>query len=562
MDRDRCSSRVGVLPMAIAAGVLLLATISSAIANPATAGTAVDPANTAGEVGPSAIPDGAGGAFVAFKVPAKGEFHVAQVDATGTPVPGWNPIGFGGMGLDPYRATQMVPAGPGRVWVMADNTLNSYLARKIGADGLTSPDTTVFASQQYVANSVVALGDGRAMLASRGVANNQAFTRVAIIRSDATLTEVPDIPFAGNWNLYENPTPVLTADGAGGAWVLGEVYNVSGSSGDDLVIARIGPDGVPLLSPGYRVVCALAQEQTDGVLESDDAQGVYVAWADRRNLALSSDLYAKRLLPDGSMARGWGLQGTAIASLPGDQFQPSIASDGAGGLWIAWTDSRTGVNDIYFTRYTANGTRWGDFEAGGRPLCTATGSQVDVQISADGNGGFYAVWRDARDGGVDLYAQHIHATGVVYPGWAPDGLPICTEATEQRSPGVVVVSPGHALATWVDTRTGNTKVYAAALPPDGPIAGVPQPAQVALELSATRNPARDAVELVLSSVQAGPVAVVLRDVSGRLISERVVEGPVRGAHVGFAAGALRPGLYFVTASSTRVSTTTRVSLVR
>jgi hypothetical protein len=317
-----------------------------------------------------------------------------------------------------------------------------------------------------------------------------------------------------------------------------------------------------VLTPSHRVVCNAIRKQLDGVIAPDGSGGIYAAWTDRRDLTKSGDIFAQHVLADGSIAPGWLSQGRAIASFTGDQFMPSIVPDGAGGLWLAWIDSRSGENDLYYTRLGAGGVPAAGFPVGGRPLCAAAGSQVSVELVADGNGGFYAAWLDARDGEIDLYAQHIHATGVVMPGWITDGHPICTEPSVQGSPGLLVLSPGHVLATWNDTRQGSRKAYTALLPADGEVVGVPLLPRLALELRAGQDPARGAIDLVVSSGGADPVRVTLHDVAGRTLGERILEGPLHATPVRFDARGFGPGLYFARATRGATAATARVSLVR
>jgi len=41
------------------------------------------------------------------------------------------------------------------------------------------------------------------------------------------------------------------------------------------------------------------------------------------------------------------------------------------------------------------------------------------------------VWKDERNGNIDIYAQRIDASDV--PLWAVDGVPVCTAAGDQIS---------------------------------------------------------------------------------------------------------------------------------
>ena len=67
-------------------------------------------------------------------------------------------------------------------------------------------------------------------------------------------------------------------------------------------------------------------------------------------------------------------------------------------------------------------------------------------------GGAIAVWYDHRSGtGVDLYARAIDAAGV--PQWTADGVPVCTDASDQA--GLAAASDGAegVIVAWHDRRT-------------------------------------------------------------------------------------------------------------
>jgi len=59
-------------------------------------------------------------------------------------------------------------------------------------------------------------------------------------------------------------------------------------------------------------------------------------------------------------------------------------------------------------------------------------------IASDGAGGAIITWSDLRSGtDSDIYAQHVLASGLVDPGWPVDGRAICTAAGDQSSPAIV-----------------------------------------------------------------------------------------------------------------------------
>jgi hypothetical protein len=538
--------------------------------DPASAGTLVAPSlpGTSTETGPLAIPDGAGGAFVGFRTPAEYKMHVARVDETGTPVGSWLPIGISGLSEVPGRAVQIASIAPDRVLILADNTVTfnppAYLTRVVGENGLTDPEVSSLSSVQFGTLSIQGVPGGGAIVLG-GSWNAAPSFRAAAYSAEGSPTGTDDIGVQGAiWHYTSDygPPIAISPDGDGGAWAVGEVVAINTGTGVDLVATRVALDGTPLLTPAARIVTSAARDQTDAAVAPDGAQGVYIAWTDRRNLSQSSDVYGVRLLPDGSVSPGWTASGKPIASLAGDQFQPVVAADGAGGVWLAWIDSRTGENDLFYSHFGASGDPVAGYPAGGRVLCSAPGSQIALRIAADGSGGFYALWLDGREGELDLFAQHIHSTGVVMPGWTPDGVAICTNPTAKDWPGLLPLASGRVLATWTDSRTGVPRVYDALLPVDGSVTDVSRLAVNTLRIRPTRDPAHGAIDLLVSAAGTGELRVTLHDLTGRTLAERVLASPADHVAVRFDADALRPGLYFVRATRPGATTSTRISVVR
>src|SRR5207344_1673422 len=101
-----------------------------------------------------------------------------------------------------------------------------------------------------------------------------------------------------------------------------------------------------------------------------------------------------------------------------------------------WLDYRSGLStpDIYAQRVLASGVVDPAWPADGRAVCTANGEQQNPAIVPDGAGGAFVTWADLRDGISDIYAQRVLASGVVDPAWPADGLALCTASGPQAFP--------------------------------------------------------------------------------------------------------------------------------
>src|SRR5262249_27048992 len=147
----------------------------------------------------------------------------------------------------------------------------------------------------------------------------------------------------------------------------------------------------------------------------------------------------------------------ALCTAANDQLYPTIISDGAGGAIVTWEDARSGSNDIYVQRVNAAGVpQW---TANGVGICTATDTQDLPTIASDGAGGAIITWSDFRSGtNRDIYAQRVNAAGA--PQWTANGVAVCTATGSQFNPTIVSDGSGGAIITWEDDRNDIGDIYA------------------------------------------------------------------------------------------------------
>ena len=220
-------------------------------------------------------------------------------------------------------------------------------------------------------------------------------------------------------------------------------------------------------------MCTATGTQQNPQVASDGAGGAFITWQDRR--ATYEDIYAQRVLADGTVAPGWPAQGLPVCTAAFNQSTPQITPDGAGGAIIGWTDGRSGGNtDIYAQRILPGGTVDPAWPSNGVAVCVSAGGQALPQIVSDGAGGAIVVWQDDRNGNPDIYAQRVLASGVVDPAWPECGGEVCTARKTQAGHQVATDGAGGALVTWHDARYHPTldfyDIYAQRILPSGAIA--------------------------------------------------------------------------------------------
>ncbi|HMA47273.1 MAG TPA: hypothetical protein VKP11_08750, partial [Frankiaceae bacterium] len=132
--------------------------------------------------------------------------------------------------------------------------------------------------------------------------------------------------------------PAATVDGAGGAIVVWQ--DGRGGAGLDLYAMRISGSGAP--APGWpaaglAVCTAVGAQPEEQVLLPDGAGGAFIAWRDDRTEgAANADIYVQRITATGTIAPGWPPDGLCVCAAGGIQRAPVLATDGAGGVFVAW----------------------------------------------------------------------------------------------------------------------------------------------------------------------------------------------------------------------------------
>jgi hypothetical protein len=267
------------------------------------------------------------------------------------------------------------------------------------------------------------------------------------------------------------------------------------------------------------------------VLVSDRAGGAISAWMDERSG--NGDVYAQRVFSTGvvggeSGGLYWTANGVALCTATGDQQSPTIASDDAGGAFVAWTDFRNDDgsltnSDIYVQRVWASG------------LTPVLLTLVGTVVTGDG---VELTWYTGRSGGTVatvyrcLGSNEWTRIGEVGPDGA--GYLRFTDPLHTTAPragyrlGIVDAGvEGFYGETWVDLQASNTSL---ALDPVRP------------------NPSTgEALTVCFSLASSQPATLELLDVTGRRIVRREVGSMGAGPRtLDLREGQrLAPGLYLV-----------------
>lgn len=146
----------------------------------------------------------------------------------------------------------------------------------------------------------------------------------------------------------------LLGDGSGGATAVWQDYR-SGTN-YNIYVQRLTSSGAQLWGAGGRAVCTATKDQNLPQIVSDGSNGSIITWFDYRSSnTTGADIYGQHL--DATGAAQWVPDGMALCTAPDAQEYPVIASDAAGGAFVAWQDHRSGTDyDIYLQRVGPGGS--------------------------------------------------------------------------------------------------------------------------------------------------------------------------------------------------------------
>lgn len=254
--------------------------------------------------------------------------------------------------------------------------------------------------------------------------------------------------------------PEIVPDTQGGAFI---VWRDSRNGNQDSYAQRIDRNGKIMWNPEGIEVCIDKTLQDDITLIPDGEGGFIAVWEDWRNG--NQDIYSQKINANGDPI--WKKNGIPVLTIEGDQYDPAIISDNAGGVIVVWWDIGTPDWNIFAQRIDRNGEQIWDTPI---PVCTAEGNQGGSTIISDGNGGAYCVWPDYRNDtnfftSARLYAQHFTADGTIQ--WEKDGIRICKSDFNQQQPSCVSDGKGGFIVIWRDERDVFADLYIQRVGPDG-----------------------------------------------------------------------------------------------
>lgn len=388
----------------------------------------------------------------------------------------WTPGGVPLTSLGTGTGSTVVEDGQGGVLTYwSDGGGYEVFASRVLADG--TPSATLPQSGAHVGTTTflssfrgaVRVGGSLYVIAYHPFLSNPN-PRLQMFRLSPDGVAAPGWPDTGRRVLERDGpfTPRLAGDGSGGvlmAWFERRPGSITLpiSSVQDLYALRLtadgdvapgwSADGVPVSIPPTGttpVVSAFALE-----VVRDGTGGMFVAWQDSSDGI--GDVYVQRIDATGGIAPGWPASGRPVCSVASRKYQPQLASDGAGGVYVAWSEHRPPEYAAFLTRIAPDGSNVSGWPAAGIQV-TGTGVIAGLRhMVADGSGGAIVGTLEYRDGiQSDVHARRYFADGTLAPGWG-GGATVVANAWGDDLAGLLADGAGGAFFLVGNAPGGSTQ---------------------------------------------------------------------------------------------------------
>lgn len=199
---------------------------------------------------------------------------------------------------------------------------------------------------------------------------------------------------------------------------------------------------------------------------SDGAGGVFVGWIES-NPGPNYRAFVTHLLSTGDIDARWPAAGRAVSTTLNGQTTPQFALDGAGGVYVAWTEARSGGPiQVYCQRFTVAGVpSWPDT---GIRVSNRDRASSDPHVVADNSGGVLIAWLyDYGAADVDVLGARLTSTGALAPGWTAGGHNLDGRSGIQNQLAATTDNAGGLWVAYSNDVTGSVRPSLRRIGPGG-----------------------------------------------------------------------------------------------
>ena len=367
----------------------------------------------------TAIPDGAGGAYVAWSDyrhdPNIGEIYLQKISSTGA-------IQWVANGL---RVTNNLSSDDLKP-VLCQDGLGGVLVTWYGDDAVAQ--TVQNYAQRY--NSA-----GTALWTANGV---QVTTAAGFRASTSILPDGANGAIIFYLDTRNDPNGLNYA-----------FLNVNNLTNTDIYGQRISAAGARLWGNDGSAIITAPGNQNDEIVSDAIADGsgnIILVFSDGRNDPgdyTNYDIFAQKVNSSG--VPQWAVNGIPVCTEVGNQFVTGFASDGAGGVVVSMDFESVGR--LYAQRITSMGTA--AWAVGGVAVSEAGDLIFDGTIVADASGN--SIFTFSATNSNTLKAQKLNSAGVLQ--WGVAGSVVCNNpAANARFPSLTASTAGSVIISWNDSR--------------------------------------------------------------------------------------------------------------
>jgi FlgD Ig-like domain len=347
---------------------------------------------TGDQLKPYAVPDGAGGAIVAWEDRRNGQgdpdVYAQRIRGDGTIAAGWPTPASGGLLIaasvnTAQKDAKMVPTSDGGAVIA-------------WTDGRSGTSIDVYAKR---------------ITASGGLATGWTAGGLAVCTA------------AGNEVLG-----ALASDGADGAFV---TFQVHPTSSYDVCLQRVTGAGAiaagwpASTTTGVAIGSTTGADEIAGGAVPDGSGGVFVSW----HAIPESSPRVQRRTSAGALATGWLAGGklTCASGCDGSVSGSYLVRDGSDGVIVGYKNALSFDHRYFAQRLTGAGVVAPGWPSTRATLTNTLGTKLGEMFASDGLGGAYMSWFESSNTTNAFYAQRISGSGTLPTGWTANGRAISEE---------------------------------------------------------------------------------------------------------------------------------------
>ncbi|WNG33962.1 hypothetical protein F0U61_10185 [Archangium violaceum] len=268
------------------------------------------------------------------------------------------------------------------------------------------------------------------------------FVQAVRVGTDGTVLDSPALRLA-ELDANDLAKPAVAREGNG--------FRVVWNSGARLVSRTVTTDGLP--APATTQLNRPFNLQSAPAVAFDGHQFL-VVWEDGRSGV--TNIFATRMLPDGTSLDGAGFP---LSVNPAAQRQPAVTFDGTHFV-VAWEDKRSGNTDLYAARVGPDGTV---VDPEGFRVASSPGAEQTPALASDGQGGVLAAWVEDSGSAQQLLGARLSGGTVVPLSGSISGQASVAYTSAYARHLTVSYGGGSYLVAWVDRRRGASHIWGARL---------------------------------------------------------------------------------------------------